>query len=301
MGWRWTRTTSAARDAAGADDPRRSRLQANLDACGIPRARRRQWPQGDRRTGNGRSCTWRASGFRHHRSRSARSRPDHAGRSDRTAVRERQRVAAARVVVDGRTVVSEGRCTGVDLPAIERNCAESTASMQASSRAFNAPGRRFRRRCRTGSKRNWIAVSHSVFNVRRGRNASNEEALRYFRQFRIAEENSACIEIAGKVSWSATRNGTGRAYAGHGAMRKRDGRVVASADCRDRKRAATSYCARLFADFGATVQKIEPPQGDPLRRTAPLTPKGTAPGLRFSISTNRASRSTLKMPARRRA
>src|SRR5215204_2686907 len=38
--------------------------------------------------------------------------------------------------------------------------------------------------------------------------------------------------------------------------------------------AATSYCARLFADFGATVQKIEPPQGDPLRRTAPLTPKG---------------------------
>ena len=35
--------------------------------------------------------------------------------------------------------------------------------------------------------------------------------------------------------------------------------------------AATSYCARLFADFGATVQKIEPSAGDPLRRTAPLT------------------------------
>ena len=33
--------------------------------------------------------------------------------------------------------------------------------------------------------------------------------------------------------------------------------------------AATSYCARLFADFGATVQKIEPPAGDPLRRAAP--------------------------------
>ncbi|WP_420970019.1 CaiB/BaiF CoA transferase family protein [Bradyrhizobium sp. B120] len=38
--------------------------------------------------------------------------------------------------------------------------------------------------------------------------------------------------------------------------------------------AATSYCARLFADFGADVQKIEPPAGDPLRRTAPLTPQG---------------------------
>lgn len=36
--------------------------------------------------------------------------------------------------------------------------------------------------------------------------------------------------------------------------------------------AATSYCARLFADFGADVQKVEPPAGDPLRRSAPLTP-----------------------------
>lgn len=36
--------------------------------------------------------------------------------------------------------------------------------------------------------------------------------------------------------------------------------------------AATSYCARLFADSGAEVQKIEPPGGDPLRRSAPLTP-----------------------------
>jgi crotonobetainyl-CoA:carnitine CoA-transferase CaiB-like acyl-CoA transferase len=37
--------------------------------------------------------------------------------------------------------------------------------------------------------------------------------------------------------------------------------------------AATSYCARLFADFGASVSKVEPPGGDPLRRAAPLTPK----------------------------
>lgn len=36
--------------------------------------------------------------------------------------------------------------------------------------------------------------------------------------------------------------------------------------------AATSYCARLCADFGADVQKVEPPSGDPLRRNAPLTP-----------------------------
>uniref|UniRef100_UPI000B22166B CoA transferase n=1 Tax=Bradyrhizobium pachyrhizi TaxID=280333 RepID=UPI000B22166B len=36
--------------------------------------------------------------------------------------------------------------------------------------------------------------------------------------------------------------------------------------------AATSYCGRLFADFGADVRKVEPPTGDPLRNSAPLTP-----------------------------
>ncbi len=33
--------------------------------------------------------------------------------------------------------------------------------------------------------------------------------------------------------------------------------------------AAASYCARLFADFGADVLKLEPPGGDPLRRSRP--------------------------------
>ena len=52
--------------------------------------------------------------------------------------------------------------------------------------------------------------------------------------------------------------------------------------------AATSYCARLFADFGATVQKIEPPAGDPLRRTAPLTPKGRSAWFAF-LNFNKSS------------
>ncbi|MGY3238330.1 crotonobetainyl-CoA:carnitine CoA-transferase CaiB-like acyl-CoA transferase [Bradyrhizobium sp. USDA 4448] len=37
---------------------------------------------------------------------------------------------------------------------------------------------------------------------------------------------------------------------------------------------ASSYCARLFAGFGADVQKIEPPGGDRMRCTAPPAPKG---------------------------
>lgn len=52
--------------------------------------------------------------------------------------------------------------------------------------------------------------------------------------------------------------------------------------------AATSYCARLFADFGADVQKIEPPTGDPLRRCAPLTPEGQSAWFAF-LNFNKSS------------
>ncbi|MCK1712337.1 CoA transferase [Bradyrhizobium sp. 143] len=45
--------------------------------------------------------------------------------------------------------------------------------------------------------------------------------------------------------------------------------------------AASSYCARLFADFGADVQKVEPSFGDPLRRSAPLTPTGQSAWFAF--------------------
>ena len=34
--------------------------------------------------------------------------------------------------------------------------------------------------------------------------------------------------------------------------------------------ASASWCARLFADFGADVLKLEPDGGDPLRTTSPL-------------------------------
>lgn len=52
--------------------------------------------------------------------------------------------------------------------------------------------------------------------------------------------------------------------------------------------AATSYCARLFADFGADVQKIERPAGDPLRHAAPLTPKGHSAWFAF-LNFNKSS------------
>lgn len=52
--------------------------------------------------------------------------------------------------------------------------------------------------------------------------------------------------------------------------------------------AATSYCARLFADFGADVQKVEPPNGDPLRRIAPLTPNGQSAWFAF-LNFNKSS------------
>ncbi|WP_095205252.1 CaiB/BaiF CoA-transferase family protein [Mesorhizobium carmichaelinearum] len=52
--------------------------------------------------------------------------------------------------------------------------------------------------------------------------------------------------------------------------------------------AATSYCARLFADFGADVQKVEPPTGDPLRRTPPVTPSGQSAWFAF-LNFNKSS------------
>ena len=52
--------------------------------------------------------------------------------------------------------------------------------------------------------------------------------------------------------------------------------------------AATSYSARLFADFGATVSKVEPPHGDPLRITAPFTPKGQSAWFAF-LNFNKSS------------
>ncbi|MCP3380224.1 CoA transferase [Bradyrhizobium sp. CCGUVB4N] len=52
--------------------------------------------------------------------------------------------------------------------------------------------------------------------------------------------------------------------------------------------AATSYCARLFADFGADVQKVEPPGGDPLRNSAPLTPSGQSAWFAF-LNFNKSS------------
>lgn len=41
--------------------------------------------------------------------------------------------------------------------------------------------------------------------------------------------------------------------------------------------AAASYCARLFADAGADVQKIEPPEGDPCRFEGPHVSSAAAP------------------------
>ncbi|MHC2432660.1 CaiB/BaiF CoA transferase family protein [Bradyrhizobium sp. USDA 4451] len=52
--------------------------------------------------------------------------------------------------------------------------------------------------------------------------------------------------------------------------------------------AATSYCARLFADFGADVQKVEPPAGDPLRKCAPVTRLGHSAWFAF-LNFNKSS------------
>ena len=53
--------------------------------------------------------------------------------------------------------------------------------------------------------------------------------------------------------------------------------------------AAASYCARMFADFGADVIKIEPSAGDALRLTTPLTPNGASAWFAF-LNAGKSSR-----------
>lgn len=52
--------------------------------------------------------------------------------------------------------------------------------------------------------------------------------------------------------------------------------------------AAAAYCARLFADFGASVKKIEQPAGDPLRQAGPLTSSGNSAWFAF-LNFNKSS------------
>jgi crotonobetainyl-CoA:carnitine CoA-transferase CaiB-like acyl-CoA transferase len=40
---------------------------------------------------------------------------------------------------------------------------------------------------------------------------------------------------------------------------------------------ATGYCAKLFADYGADVVNLEPPEGFPTRRIPPYLPDVDAP------------------------
>lgn len=50
----------------------------------------------------------------------------------------------------------------------------------------------------------------------------------------------------------------------------------------------TAYAARLFADFGATVEKVESIAGDPMRRAAPITRGGNSAWFAF-LNTNKSS------------
>lgn len=53
-------------------------------------------------------------------------------------------------------------------------------------------------------------------------------------------------------------------------------------------RLATSLAAKIAADLGATVLKIEPPDGDPVRRAPPLLPQGESALFQFLNTSKRA-------------
>ena len=76
--------------------------------------------------------------------------------------------------------------------------------------------------------------------------------------------------------------------AGHPAMGKRDGRVVASADCRDRERGRDELLRAPVRRFRRDRAENRAAAGDPLRRAAPLTPKGHSAWFAF-LNFNKSS------------
>ncbi|HTE38608.1 MAG TPA: CoA transferase, partial [Reyranella sp.] len=53
-------------------------------------------------------------------------------------------------------------------------------------------------------------------------------------------------------------------------------------------RLATSLACKIAADLGATVLKIEPPGGDPVRRAPPLLPQGESALFQFLNTSKRS-------------
>ena len=53
-------------------------------------------------------------------------------------------------------------------------------------------------------------------------------------------------------------------------------------------RLATSLAGKIAADLGATVLKIEPPQGDPVRRAPPFLPQGDSALFQFLNTSKRS-------------
>ena len=64
-------------------------------------------------------------------------------------------------------------------------------------------------------------------------------------------------------------------------------------------RLATSLAAKIAADLGAQVLKIEPPSGDPVRRTPPFLPQGGSALFQFLNTSKRALALDLKSEADR--
>ena len=262
----------------------RARLQADMDVvrsfsrspsatAARPRARREQ--ANSRR----RPCR-----FRHHRSRSSRSRSDHAGRSARTAVRARQCIARARC----RRRWTNGRQRG-----------QLHRRRPAGDRAGVA--RHVPRQCRTNvGSTTCVAATFCAF-AKLVRGAADLQLVgcivfsRSFRSF-LLESNSAAgnkIPLASHAErglmLAKQEAGSSVAY---GEVFRQQGDVMGALShlrvVEIGSAAAASYCARLFADFGATVLKVEPPQGDPLRHAAPLTPGGHSAWFAF-LNFNKSS------------
>ena len=131
------------------------------------------------------------------------------------------------VVVDGRVIVSEGRCTGVDLPAIEQ---ELRGIYRANAGKLS------------GFQRAWPSLVGAAARLVRsatGLQLNPKYSAKYFvlLSYSVTRNKIPLASASGRGFMVANKKLNRQSLcAGRLTMRKRNGRAVASADCRDRER-----------------------------------------------------------------
>jgi len=161
----------------------------------------------------------------------------------------------------------EGRCLGVDLPAIEQELRRISAPVPENSPASSVRGRSSRVACK---------LFEQHFDAAKALQLCVVSEFRYAKKIRLHPPG-------GRGFMSPTKTCNRQSLcAGHSAIEEARWRVSASADCRDRERSGNELLRRLFADSAPPSRKSNR-RGDPLAPRRAVDAEGNSAGLAFSF------------------